>query len=186
MPSVSQKTDVQGESCGACAASYVVEELLGGIFTKEQVEDLWRRVQFGSPVKPGVIGAEHSDPTKLLKVLERDYPDLKLAGCMAGDSPLRALTQYVAYPSVVQICEPMEKLIANPTWRLIGIYVTDGLHYVATRYKNGHFYLKDSNGLVPTYVAGPDVIRISVPFSAPLEGGRECYTYQGAGILVHL
>ena len=140
MPSISQKTDVPGQSCGACAASYVLEELLGLTFRKEDVDALWKTVQFGTAPEPGFIEADHTDPTRLLKMLGRDYSSLKLIGCMVADSPLKRYTQRLAYPSVVQICDPPQKLIADPTWRLIGIYMTEGLHYVATKFQDGFFH----------------------------------------------
>ena len=186
MPSVSQRTDVQGQSCGACAASYVLEELLHLTFTKEDVENLWKRVQFGTAPEPGFIEADHTDPTKLLNALRRAYPELNVAGYMAAGCPLARYTSILADPSVVQDGDPMEYLIANPTWRVIGIYKTDGLHYVVTMYGKGRYHLRDSNASVPKYVPAPEVMRTNVPFSAPLDGGTESYTYLGAGILVHL
>lgn len=186
MPSVSQRTHVQGQSCGACAASYVLEELLQRTFTKEDVENLWKRIQFGTPPEPGFIEADHTDPTKLLNTLRRDYPELNVAGYLTADSPLAHLTSILADPSVVQDGDAMEYLIANPTWRVIGIYKTDGLHYVATKYEKGLYHLKDSNASVPTYVAAPDVMRINEPFSAALDEGTVSYAYLGAGVLVHL
>ena len=193
---ISQLT-VGGESCGACAASYVLEELAGKHLNLVAIKKLWYSVQFAPtkppnksfhPAAPYVLNS-HTDPTKLVLALRKE--GLNAHAHMQPHSPLAGLMALLHDASVVKKQEGLRLLIGMSKWRAIGIYFTTGLHYVLTKHDGGHYQIMDSNGKIPAYIKpDKDSALPGLPpknlaeISANVDGIKTNYKYQGACLIV--
>lgn len=188
---------VGGNSCGACAASYALEELANHILSQTDIEDLWKAIQFNSdPSKKGqvmvTIGPfkaywEHTDPTRLNAELNNGKNvgnKLKSTPYRDKKSPLQGIDKLLSDSKAIQAGEGMDLIKADSKLRAIGIYVTSaGLHYILTKYEKGSFLIQDSNGAKPAYENAGN-IQAGIPFTANLNSGTETYTYLGACLVV--
>jgi hypothetical protein len=186
---ISQR-DVGGNSCGACAASYALEEIRNVSFTREKIGALWRNVQFGPlPFYTGWLGIQpdHTDPTKLSVKL--NYLRLFATPYLAKQSMLYRLSWFIPLfqPNSIYHREGMTRLAAmgGQYQRAIGIYLANGgLHYVLTKYDQDAYWIMDSNAWNPTYVKGPTSLSNNTQFTRSVNGQDVNYQYLGACIVV--
>jgi len=195
---ISQVT-VGGNCCGACAASYVLEDLLNWVFSVGRIEDMWAQIAFDAgnananlrsdtdhPLLPNIKN-EDTDPTKLTVLLTAMYPNISAKAYLHPNSPLAPLVPNLFDPN--QIVQPhrdgMGLLAGMGNWRGIGIYQNNaGLHYMATRWAGGYYQVMDSNRNPPVYTNALRVMTHNATWNDPTLA--ENYTYLGAVILVHL
>lgn len=199
MPSISQAT-VGGNCCGACAASYVLEDLLGKVFSVSDIMKLWAKIAFdpGSGnvnLKSGNVLAplsstknihkEDTDPTKLTKELEASYP-VKAKAYMHPKSALKGVVPLLSDAKKIVKKDGIGLLAGMEKWRGIGIYTNNGgLHYMATKWEGGHYKVKDSNRLPPVYTNALKTMDINDTWSDSTMTIAENYKYWGAIILVY-
>jgi len=163
--SISQKT-VGGNSCGACATSYVLEDLLQFIYTKEDIEKIWEKVAFepgnnNANLNKSISGttvphsdgtaaglgleAVHTDPTKLVDYLTSISKALNVKAYLKSGSPLAGLSAFCEDGSIIDTGDGLAKL--QPGWWAITIVNNGaGFHYVPIK-KTGvnSFSMMDSN-----------------------------------------
>jgi len=197
---ISQVT-VGGNCCGACAASYLLEDFLKWVFSNGRIEDMWAQIAFDAgpananlrsganhPVLgPYGIHNEDTDPTKLTVLLTAMCPNISAKAYLHPNSPLVPVVPKLFDQS--QIVQPhrdgMGLLAGMGNWRGIGIYRNKaGLHYMATRWAGGYYQVMDSNRNVPVYTNALRVMSLNANWNDPTLA--ETYTYLGAVILVHL
>jgi hypothetical protein len=187
--SVSQKT-VGGNSCGACAASYAVQEFLNKVLTASEIRSLWDDVKFdatlgsGEILKGSGIQYDHTDPTKLGKKLTK-Y-GLRVTLYRSKNSALNGTDAILADSASLKNDQEGMNAILDGNRRAIGIYkvATVGLHYILTKFADNKYWIKDSNAKFPEYVQGPTLMSGKTPFSADVDGVGFSYQYLGACIVV--
>ena len=201
----SQNT-VGGNSCGACASSYALQELLGLYYNLAAIRGLYQDAMFDNTAAAGtfwygILQNDHIDPTKLAEELEEDRMTVELY--VSPASPLQPLihatkpdgTPVLHDPTRVNVGEGMSLLTLQN--RAIGIYncIGVGLHYILTKYDGTGYQIMDSNDLKPHYqVVVKNQPRPQQRFTGPLSAnqtimasvnGRDYgYIYLGACVLV--
>lgn len=191
--SVSQQT-VGGESCGACASSYVIQEFLNQVLSINEIKALWEKVKFDSLKGNSLIAKidglslywDHTDPTKLLEKLRSDY-NLTVKAYRSSISDLNS-------PNVDSLLENSNAIIegdgmgqlGNSNRRAIGIFLANGgLHYILTKYSINKFWIKDSNSKFPEYKEGPLLLANGTKFQGSVDNVPVIYKYLGACLVVY-
>jgi hypothetical protein len=190
---ISQQT-IGGNSCGACAVSYLVQEIKNYVLGMAEVKTLYSNAQFSNAkghveiVPRSGVYYDYIDPTKLHKQVVNKYK-FNCTSYRTKTSLLSGLDQLLTDPSVVTTGDGLS-LIKNGSKRAIGIYDNGaGLHYILTKFENGRFWIKDSNAKFPQYEAAPFFMIENSCFIADLNisGMRpvsKTYKYLGACLLV--
>jgi hypothetical protein len=165
--SISQKT-VGGNSCGACATSYVLEDLLNFIYTKGDIEKIWEKVAFESGVgnanltasisgttvphsnsTAASLGLEavHTDPTKLVNYLTSISKALKVQAYLKKGSDLDSagLSAFCEDSSKIDDGDGLAKL-QDGWWAITIVNNGAGFHYVPIKKTGVNSYsMMDSN-----------------------------------------
>lgn len=192
---VSQQT-VGGDSCGACAASYALQELLNQVLTINEIRTLWNDVKFDNTLGhtamatlgPLTVYWDHTDPTKLSGQLGNR--GLYAVPYRSANSSLsagnNAIDAYLHDAASIQDGTEGMGLLAAGEKRAIGIYTANGgLHYVLTKFTINKYWIRDSNAKFPSYVAGPSVLSTGTIFQAPVDRTNVTYCYLGACLVVY-
>lgn len=175
MPRIQQK----GESCGPCAASYVLEEFGKQTFNNfSDIQKIWDNVKIG-PNRAG-LNKDYSDPTQLAKYLKDTY-GLPVELCMVKGSPLKNFlgTGILKYEKDINgDKEGINEIKKDDKKRAIAIYskvpatMPPTLHYMLTKYSKNGFEVIDSNDISPNWI---QVATLTVKMG---------YSYAGACIVV--
>jgi hypothetical protein len=150
MPYIQQKSGT--ESCGACAASYVLEDFGKATFNNwNDVQQIWNKIQLP---KNGVLPDGSSDPTLIAKYL-KDIYGLPVECCMPKASPLAkvATSGILAEANTILDKDGLNDIKKDKNKLGIVIYALPKdpaaahppLHYMATRYKGNSLEIIDSN-----------------------------------------
>jgi hypothetical protein len=174
---------VGGNSCGACAASYALNDLgKKGAPDKGDITALWNKVQFGADVGP--VKKDYSDPAKLADQLGND---LKVELCLTAGSSLESLVPFLKGKTKVGSTDGMQKL-KDGGKRAIGIFATPKgeFHYMLTKYHGSKTMIVDSNDPKPDYVEIiPGLLTMKATFAHKWsDGTTHQYTYLGGCIVV--
>lgn len=192
---VSQQT-VGGDSCGACAASYVLQEFLNQVLTINDIRTLWNAVQFDNSrghttmvsLGPLTVYWDHTDPTKLCEQLTNR--GLHSVPYRSSSSPLsynnNAIDAYLHKAASIKNGTEGMGLLSGGNRRAIGIYTANGgLHYVLTKFTINKYWIRDSNARFPSYVEGPLVMSAGTTFQASVDNLNVTYRYLGACLVIY-
>jgi hypothetical protein len=166
----------QGDSCGPCAASYVLEEFGKQTFNNfNDIQKIWDKVKLGA--NPAGLSQDYSDPTALAKYLKDTY-GLPVEPCMVKGSPLATFKNILAYANMISEKEGINEIKKDDKKRAIAIYsavpatMPPKLHYMLTKYSKNGFEVIDSNDNTPKWI---QVATLTVKMG---------YSYAGACIIV--
>lgn len=193
---------VGGNSCGACAASYVLWERnhQNDVLTRDKISDLYEAVKFDRArgreplvsVSGVTIQCDHTDPIKLTKELRERY-ELSADAYLNSGSGLCSPQILSVLSKEIKIIyeEGMDQIVSGDRLA-IGIYYVPqygGLHYILTKYEGSRYSIMDSNAVRPIFV--PYSPSLSAPwttdvFTSDGKSTKVTYQYLGGCIVVHV
>lgn len=181
---ISQKV-VGGNSCGACAISYVLEQRARKSFTVEKIRSLWDSIKFKERAS-GPVLPDYTDPTLLTLELQKN--GLAATPYIVHTSPLRGLIGLVFKSDIIDKKgeEGMNLLSCGRAPYAIGIYhAYGGYHYILTKFSEDSYWIMDSNAEHPNYTKITDFsTSTNASFHKSVDGQDVEYVYLGGCIVI--